>query len=364
MKRVRISLQQVGLVYRPNDFRRTILSGSHWLGFNETVVVFNQLQIYNALNDMEIVLRDSRFAKNITQIYVKENEIALVFVRNSFKTALTSGNYFYFKGAADFKVEIFDMNSAEEITSIDKSILKNIEVAHLVKNYRLENSEKGLLFQDGNFIKELTSGNYSFWNGSKAIEMSKVDTRSTLMEISGQELLTKDKAGLRINFQLEYRVTDVFKALLENKDYSKQLYTNAQLALREVIGSYTLDELLQSKEKVGQFVLNALKSNSGKLGLEVSNTGIRDIILPGEVKDIMNQVLIAEKKAQANAIVRREETASTRTMLNTAKLMEENNILYKLKEMEYIDKIAGKIGEIKLSNGGAVMDQLTQVLTK
>lgn len=125
-----------------------------------------------------------------------------------------------------------------------------------------------------------------------------------------------------------------------------------------------MDELLQSKEKVGDFVLAYLESKAESLGVAVSQAGIRDIILPGEVKDIMNQVLIAEKQAQANAIVRREETAATRNMLNTAKLMEENQILLKLKEMEYVEKIASKIGEIKLSNGGTIVEQLTTILSR
>jgi hypothetical protein len=89
--------------------------------------------------------------------------------------------------------------------------------------------------------------------------------------------------------------------------------------------------------------------------------GIRDIILPGEVKEIMNQVLVAEKKAQANIIMRREETASTRSLLNTAKLMEDNLMLFKLKEMEYVEKIADKINSISVSGNGVLIDQLRQI---
>ena len=85
-----------------------------------------------------------------------------------------------------------------------------------------------------------------------------------------------------------------------------------------------------------------MKEKAEALGVEVAGFGIRDIILPGDVKEIMNGVLVAEKKAQANIIMRREETASTRSLLNTAKLMEENAMLWKLKEMEYVEKIAGQ----------------------
>jgi hypothetical protein len=87
-------------------------------------------------------------------------------------------------------------------------------------------------------------------------------------------------------------------------------------------------------------------------------------VLPGDVKEIMNQVLVAEKRAQANVIMRREETASTRSLLNTAKLMEENAMLFKLKEMEYVEKIAEKIQTIQLSGGGQLVDQLKQLFVR
>src|SRR5690606_10154061 len=85
------------------------------------------------------------------------------------------------------------------------------------------------------------------------------------------------------------------------------------------------------------------------------------LILTGEMKDIMNQVLVAQKKAQANVIIRREENASTRSLLNTAKLMEENEMLYKLKEMEFVENIADKIGEITVSGNGGMVKQLKEI---
>ena len=97
------------------------------------------------------------------------------------------------------------------------------------------------------------------------------------------------------------------------------------------------------------------ESKIADLGLIVSDAGIRDVILPGDMKEIMNQVLVAEKKAQANSIMRREETASMRSMLNTAKLMEENETLWKLKEMEYVEKIADKIGSISVAGNGQII---------
>lgn len=64
-----------------------------------------------------------------------------------------------------------------------------------------------------------------------------------------------------------------------------------------------------------------------------------------------------KKRAQANIITRREETASTRSLLNTAKLMEENAMLFKLKEMEYVEKIAERINSISLSGSNQIVEQ-------
>jgi regulator of protease activity HflC (stomatin/prohibitin superfamily) len=217
------------------------------------------------------------------------------------------------------------------------------------------------LFVDNKMNRILEPGDYYFWKNAKEVSCSRVDLRQLQMEVSGQEILTRDKASLRINFYAQYKVVDVIKALIENKDYEKQLYILMQLGLREFIGTLTLDELLEKKESISAHVLAALKDKAYNLGVEIRDCGVRDIILPGEMKEIMNQVLVAQKKAEANVIMRREETASTRSLLNTAKLMEENSMLFKLKEMEYVEKIADKINTISLSGGNQIVDQLKDI---
>ncbi|UKI50245.1 MAG: hypothetical protein L6U99_01960 [Clostridium sp.] len=76
----------------------------------------------------------------------------------------------------------------------------------------------------------------------------------------------------------------------------------------------------------------------------------------------MNTVLLAEKKAQANFISRREEVASTRSLLNTARLMDENKTLYKLKELEYIEKICEHVGNININGGTDIISTLTSII--
>ncbi|MNL17467.1 FtsH protease regulator HflK [compost metagenome] len=233
-----------------------------------------------------------------------------------------------------------------------------------IRAFKVETYETGLMIVDGVFEKVLEPGNYVFWKNSTTIQVLKTDLRQLTMEIVGQEILTKDKAQLRINFSVQYKVTDATKALLENKEFDKQMYVIIQLSLREFIGKMTFDELMENKEKISESIMTIAAAKVRLLGIELLNCGVKDIVLPGDIRDIMNQVLVAEKRAQANLITRREETASTRSLLNTAKLMEENAMLYKLKEMEYVEKIAEKINNISLSGSGQIVDQLKQIFVK
>ena len=137
-----------------------------------------------------------------------------------------------------------------------------------------------------------------------------------------------------------------------------------QFALREYIGNMTLDALMENKGSISEYVIEATKTQIAQLGVTLMSAGVKDIILPGEIRKIMNEVLMAEKKAQANIITRREETASTRSLLNTAKMLEENAMLYKLKEMEYVEKIAEKVNAISVSGNGQIVDQLKQLFVK
>ena len=83
-----------------------------------------------------------------------------------------------------------------------------------------------------------------------------------------------------------------------------------------------------------------IRGRAGELGLEVVSVGVRDVILPGDRKDLMNKVTEAKKAAEANLIARREETAAMRSQANTAKLLESNPTLMRIRELEVLEKIA------------------------
>ena len=364
IKNVKINAYQVGLVFENRKLVRVLEEGTFWIFGNKEVKIYEKNQSFVAPIELNILLQNEELASLLEVVEVADNEIALYIVNGIFKDVLVTGRYAFWKGYFNYEFVKIDLSKVEITENISTALLENVKIRPYVRKYQVMNFETALLFMNGSFVKELTAGTYYFWHNAISLEVKSIDTRQQQLEISGQELLTKDKAGLRINFFVRYQVTDIFKALVDNKDFEKQLYVLMQLALRAFIGGLTLDELLTKKDLIAKEILENVEAKIADLGLAVSDAGIRDVILPGDMKEIMNQVLVAEKKAQANSIMRREETASTRSLLNTAKLMEENEMLWKLKEMEYVEKIADKIGEITISGGGNVITQLKEIFVK
>ncbi|HRG17977.1 MAG TPA: slipin family protein [Flavobacterium lutivivi] len=362
--RITIQAYQVGLVFEQGKLINVLEAGTHWIFGIKHIQICEMKQSFVAPVELSILLQNEKLASMLEVIEIADNEIALYHVNGIFKEVLTTGRYAFWKGYLNNTFTKVDLSKVEITEDIPVVLLENIKVSQYIRKHQVLNFEKGLLFVNGTFVKELAAGNYYFWKNAISVEVKNVDIRQQQMEISGQELLTKDKAALRINFFVRYQVVDTIKALVNNKDYDKQLYVLMQLALRALVGSYTLDELLSKKDSISKEILENMFEKINALGLNVIDTGIRDVILPGEMKEIMNQVLVAEKKAQANSIMRREETAAVRSMLNTAKLMEENEMLWKLKEMEYVEKIADRIGEITISGSGNVISQLKDIFVK
>ncbi|PKL79850.1 MAG: peptidase [Ignavibacteriae bacterium HGW-Ignavibacteriae-4] len=358
MRLVKISPYTVGLVYEGEVYKRVLTEGWNYLKMGETVKVKDMTIPFEPKDELDIMLKDIDLAYLLEIVRISDNEIGLMYNGNNFKQVLMPGNYAIWKGVKEYSIKIVDTNETEANIELERNILNKLRYENLIRAYEIQSFEEGFLFIDGEFIKVLKPGTYFYWCNNIPIKVEKVDTRVLQMEISGQEILTNDKANLRVNFLVRYKIEDMKKAIIESNNFEKQLYLTLQLALRKYVGTYTLDSLLEKKNSIENEVLSNISAKATDLGLKIIDCGIKDIILPGEVKEIMNKVLIAEKKAQANLITRREETASTRSLLNTAKLMESNKMLFKLKQMEYIETIAEKVGKISIGSNSKLIEQM------
>jgi regulator of protease activity HflC (stomatin/prohibitin superfamily) len=220
------------------------------------------------------------------------------------------------------------------------------------------------LYLDNRLTRTLTPGKYGFWAVTSNPRVEVVDLRLQTLEVPGQEILSKDKVSLRVNILAEFQVIDAIKAKQMVKDFTDYLYRLLQRAVRQTLGRKTLEEILADKTDVDETVAEAVRTEMSAMGVKIGAISLKDIILPGDVREIMNQVVSAEKQAQANLIRRREETAATRSLLNTAKLLEDNPILVRLKELETLEKLVEKVDRVSVNGGfDGLLENLMELQT-
>ncbi|MBL4558586.1 MAG: slipin family protein [Rhodobacteraceae bacterium] len=143
------------------------------------------------------------------------------------------------------------------------------------------------------------------------------------------------------------------RAVAAVHDFEEALHRALQLAFRRTLGALTLDRLLAEKVSVDAQAAEAVRAEMAGIGIELGEIALKDVILPGEMRDILTAVVAAEKQAEANVIRRREETNATRSLLNTAKVMAENPVMLRLKELAALETIAGKVERLTVHNGTA-----------
>ncbi|MCI4663020.1 MAG: slipin family protein [Neomegalonema sp.] len=299
---------------------------------------------------------------HLTEIRTSADEIALI-TRNGQPDSLLGPDErrVVWTAAGPWTIERFDVREAQEIPAAlarrierliaPQSLLSKPGMRANITRVEVENEQAGLLFVDGAYQRMLGAGKTLFWSVGRSVSVKLVDLRRHALDVSGQEILTKDRVSIRVNLAADYRVTDPLKAVREVKDYSDALYRAVQYAFRKTLGAKTLDEILANKVSVDAEAAEQIRSEMREIGIEVGEIALKDVILPGEMREILNQVVSAEKQAQANVIRRREETAATRSLLNTAKVMEENPIMLRLKELEALETIAGRVGNLVVHNG-------------
>lgn len=362
MKKIIINENQKGFLFKNGKYIKLLDAGKYHTFHGRDIEISNiDYPIYPEKCTLDILLKDKKFAENVTVVDVGDEQLALHYVNGKFNGIYNQGRYAFWSVADTHEFKMIDISTPIVDETVPEYIFSRIAPIYYIK-VEVAEFQKARVYFNRRLEKILDAGTYYFWKTSVKVDVDFVDTRLTRMDITGQEMLSADKVSVRVNFVCNYRVTDYVKSMTEIDDFKEQIHIAAQLVLRDYIGKYKLDEILENKEQMSCFVFDKLKSIEKELFVEITSAGVKDIILPGEIREIMNTVLVAEKRAQANVITRREEVASTRSLLNTAKLMDENQTLYRLKELEYVEKICENVGNITLDGHADVLSQLTGIL--
>ncbi|GAB5389075.1 MAG: slipin family protein [Alphaproteobacteria bacterium] len=306
--------------------------------------------------------------RHFVHVETGSDEIALIRDGDRlFEVLGPSSSQLYWKDGNQISTEVVSIGTELTMTDAQR---KEVSVLHKRSPYSCSNllignvpdNHRAVLTLDGTRHDVLSPGPYGYWDLGNSMSVTLYDMRPQLIEIGGQEILTKDRVTLRINLTLVLQIVDLGKLLEGSAKWSDHVHRLAQFALRQSCGGRTLDQLLSDKDKMDAEMTANLSPVLEELGLKLTEAGIKDVILPGEIREIMTQVVAAEKRAQANLIHRREETSATRSLLNTAKLMEDNPILLRLKELEVLETVTAQVESLNIYGGfDSVLDKLVRL---
>jgi regulator of protease activity HflC (stomatin/prohibitin superfamily) len=361
---VHVREHERGLWFRRGDFQDLILPGSTWLlSWNDKIQIVDTLNPRFEHPLLEMLITKSSVLAQIEVVNLDAMQRAIVWKDGRLLSILGPGLHAFWKTSAKLVIETFDI--AQEFRFAHRrlaAILQHGDATKFLEGVAVTDHEDVLLYRDGVLIDRLGQGLHVFWKGNGKIAWKAVDRREQTADVAGQEIITADKVSLRVNLVVTYTVSDALRAVTSSTDYTQALYREAQLVLRAAVGTKTLDSLLSDKESVGAEVREALTKRAVELGISVKSVGLRDIILPGDMKTLLNQVIAATKEAEANLIRRREETAAARSQANTAKLLAENPLLVRLKELELLKDVLAGTNTTFVLGQGDLSDQLRSLV--
>ncbi|EEW1418938.1 slipin family protein [Escherichia coli] len=361
IKKINVRKDQLALLSRNGDYYKVLHAGEHilpWLNTPEVLLI--------TLDGSEVpdVLADylRRFQPDWVERYclvadMSETEAGALYMDGILLEILPpSTRRLYWRVEDDLTLVRMNTQQVQVQTEVMNAVLQPrrkgaVKGRDAILTVQVPAWHVGVLKIDGETQALLPPGLTAYWKINHLVEAEVVDTRLQVLEVSGQEILTKDKVNLRINLAANWRYSDVLLAFSQLTKPIDHLYRELQFALREAVGMRTLDELLEDKQVIDDVVSEQVKSRMLPFGMEIASLGVKDIVLPGDMKNILAQLVEAEKSAQANVIRRREETAATRSLLNTAKVMENNPVALRLKELETLERVAERIDNISVFGG-------------
>jgi regulator of protease activity HflC (stomatin/prohibitin superfamily) len=343
IKLVRVHEYEIGIYFHDGEFRGLLEAGRYWFFdplLRVRVDVVSQRAPWLIHDKLDIIVKSGVLNGRATVLDLKDYERALVWIDGRFSHVLPPGLYAYWTAFCDVKAEVVDARAVRFVHADLAVIAKSHMAERVLENVTVPAGHAGVWFRDGNFVETLPAGRYVFWKNIAEVKVVPVDTRELILDVAGQEIMTADKVTLRLNALVTYRVADARMSVSVADDARQALYRETQLALRALVGVRELDSFLTDKDGVVGELERGIRRRVEAIGLEVLTVGIRDVILPGEMKDLLNKVTEAKKAAEANLIVRREETAAMRSQANTARLLQDNPTLMRLRELEVLEKVA------------------------
>jgi len=172
----------------------------------------------------------------------------------------------------------------------------------------IKSTHRGLRYTDGRLTDILEAGRYdlprasSAWVKRPTVEVVVVDMRERELTIKGQEILTSDKVAVRVSILTQFQVVDAVAAVEKVASYEDRLYSDVQLAARRSLASMTLDAILTNRNQLSEDILADVQVLANGYGVKILRADVKDIVFPGNLQDVMNRVLTAERLSEAHLV--------------------------------------------------------------
>ncbi len=352
---ITITSTERGVLLRDGQVERILLPGRHQI---PVAGPRSELRIFDVSRPLDkqdwvraLEARDAALlAKHLEVVRPSESEVGIVRLDGKVKYVVEpSGDIALWKGFRDIGVDRLDVSEAPKLDRKALNALATVS-PRFITRVTVPSGFEGLVYVDGDLRERLKPGVHAYWSAVREVDLVTLDLRRQTTEVTAQEILTQDRVSIRVTLTAFWQITDPVRAG-EAKDLNEQIYRHIQFAIRDAVANRTLDELLNARGEIDPELTQAVQAMGAfaDFGVEIASVGLKDVILPGEMREILNRVVEAEKQAQANLIRRREETAATRSLLNTARLMENNPLLLRMKELETLEKLTEKVGRLDVS---------------
>jgi regulator of protease activity HflC (stomatin/prohibitin superfamily) len=187
------------------------------------------------------------------------------------------------------------------------------------KEIIIKETHRGLWYEDGVLVRVLEAGRFeiprarSFWGRRRAtVEVVLVDVREREITIKGQEILTSDKVAIRVSIVVQFRVIDPEAAMHAVENYAERIYGDVQLAARRSLALMTLDLILTNRNRLSEDILADVKEAATRYGVEIQRADVKDLIFPGNLQEVMNKVLAAERMSEVQLVEARTRAEASR----------------------------------------------------
>jgi regulator of protease activity HflC (stomatin/prohibitin superfamily) len=171
----------------------------------------------------------------------------------------------------------------------------------------IKDTHRGLKYVDGVLVEVLGAGRHELprprlFGRTPKVELVLVDMRNRELTIKGQEILTADKVAIRVSILVQFAVVDPKAAIHTVEKYEDRLYSDVQLAARRSLAAMTLEDILTTRTRLSEDILRDVKETAIGYGVAIGRADVKDLVFPGNLQEIMNKVLAAERTSQAQLV--------------------------------------------------------------